>query len=315
MSVTVLMPVYNAGIFLHQAIASILQQSDRNFELLIINDASTDGSGDIIQEYAKGDDRITFVSHTQNMGLAATLNEGLALARYDLVARMDQDDEALPTRLAIQLEYMQAHPEVWVAGSFVYHMAAERTGDRLVDLPITYEQIRATLPRENCIYHPSVIMRRPQILDLGGYRSQFKNAEDYDLWLRVSKNHPIVNITQPLLRYRFSVGGMTLSRKWEQLFYVCLAQVAHQHESATLEELQEQVREKYHQINKLDFLRAVAKGTVNELVSLQLWQEARQIATNFTPDIGLIFALKLKSYIAIKYLSRYLNQTYLIDHH
>ncbi|MEE3715444.1 glycosyltransferase [Tumidithrix elongata RA019] len=308
MSVTVLMPVYNAGPYLHQAIASILQQSYQDFELLIVNDASTDRSGDIIQEYAKADLRITFISHDRNMGLAATLNEGLSLARYDLVARMDQDDEALPSRLAVQLDYMQSHPEVFVAGSFVYHMAASQSSDRLVQLPITYEQIRATLPRENCIYHPSVIMRRQKILDLGGYRAQFKNAEDYDLWLRVSKNYPLVNIPQPLLRYRFSVGGMTLSRKWEQLFYVCLAQVAHQHESATLEEIQEQAREKHHQINKLDFLRTVAKGTVDELVSLQLWQEARQIATNFAPDIGSIFAYKLKLYIAVTYLRRYLSQ-------
>src|SRR5207244_9047751 len=99
--------------------------------------------------------------------------------------------------------------------------------DDLIELPIDADAVRESLKQYNCMYHSSIILRRSVVEAAGGYRADFVNAEDYELWLRLSKNRVVCNIPEPLLRYRFSLSGMTLSRKWQQLYYVYLAQVMH----------------------------------------------------------------------------------------
>ncbi len=299
--VSVLLPVYNGGAALGQAIKSILKQDLTEFELLIIDDCSTDNSATIIRQYVKQDSRIKPVFHEVNIGLAQTLNEGLNLATSDYVARMDQDDESLPNRLSVQLNYMSNHPESVVVGSFIYHMGAKQEFDRLVELPIEAQQIKETLVKYNCMYHPSVMMRRGKVLELGGYRREFKNAEDYDLWLRVSKLYPLANIPEPLLRYRFSVTGMTLSRKWEQLFYVYLAQATHEDEKKTMAEVTEVAKQMLEKMDKSYFMREVAKGTVQELVSLKLWKDTVNLIWQFSKDIGFKTSIHLLGYITKSY--------------
>src|ERR1700685_386485 len=121
MNCTVLLPVYNAGRPLSVAIESILGQEEKQFEFLIIDDGSTDESARVIQDYAARDRRVRPIYHAENLGLAATLNQGLELASSDLVVRMDQDDEALPHRIGTQVRFMRENPDIAVAGSFVYH--------------------------------------------------------------------------------------------------------------------------------------------------------------------------------------------------
>jgi len=294
--VSVLLPVYNGGATLSQAIASILSQDMSEFELIIIDDCSTDNSTSVIRQYADKDSRIILIFHEVNIGLAKTLNEGLKLAKSDFVARMDQDDESLPQRLRIQLDYMLSHPEFAVVGSYVYHMGAKQEFDRLVELPSNSEQIKQTLLQYNCMYHPSVMMRRNKILELGGYKAEFKNAEDYDLWLRVSKLYPLTNISKPLLRYRFSVTGMTLGRKWEQLFYVYLAQAAHEVEG-DFECIYEIAKERLEKTDKKHFLTQVATGTVTELVSLKLWKDAIKVILQFSRNVDLKTSVMLLAYL------------------
>ena len=294
--VSVLLPVYNGGATLFQAIASILSQDMSEFELIIIDDCSTDNSTSIIRQYAEKDSRINPIFHEVNIGLARTLNEGLNLAKSNFVARMDQDDESLPQRLRIQLDYMLKHPEFAVVGSYVYHMGAKQELDRLVELPSDAEQIKQTLLQYNCIYHPSVMMRRNKILEIGGYQAEFKNAEDYDLWLRVSKLYPLMNISKPLLRYRFSVTGMTLGRKWEQLFYVYLAQAAHEVEG-DFECIYEIAKERLEKTDKKHFLTQVATGTVTELVSLKLWKDAIKVILQFSRNVDLKTSVMLLAYL------------------
>lgn len=284
--VSVLLPVYNGGSTLSQAIESILCQDLSEFELLIIDDCSTDNSADVIRQYAQQDARIKPIFHNVNIGLAKTLNEGLNLVKSDYVARMDQDDESLSNRLTVQFNYLSNHPEIVVAGSFIYHMGVKKEFDRLVELPTEAEQIKKILVQYNCMYHPSVMMRRDKIFKMGGYRAEFKNAEDYDLWLRVSKLYPLANIPEPLLRYRFSVTGMTLSRKWEQLFYVYLAQAAHEAEEKTIAEVREIAEQMLGKMDKTYFIRQVAIGTIAELVSLKLWRDAVNLVWQFSADIG-----------------------------
>jgi len=136
------MPVYNGGPLLRDAIESILAQAAGELELILINDASGDGSRALIDEFARRDPRVRAIHHEKNHGLAATLNEALAAARGRLVARMDQDDIALPERLGLQADFMDRHPDVAVVGSWVYNLGVTPAHDRLVRLPFTPEQIR-----------------------------------------------------------------------------------------------------------------------------------------------------------------------------
>lgn len=285
MRCSVVLPVYNGAAFLPVAIESILQQDDPDFELLLIDDCSTDQSAQIIRRYAASDGRIRPIFHRQNAGLAATLNEGLAEARSDLVVRMDQDDVALAKRIGIQVEFMSQRPEIAVAGSFVYHMGRRPADDRLVRLPVEHEEIVRTLPRENCIYHPSVIMRRERILSLGGYRAQFRNSEDYDLWLRVAKVYRLANLPEPLLRYRFSVAGMTLGRKWQQALYTKMAVMASRHPERSLDRVRQEADAELESLGKGWFLEQVARGTIQELIRLRLFGDALRILWTFSGQL------------------------------
>src|SRR5438067_12011849 len=115
-AISVIMSVYNAEAFLEAAVQSVLMQSFSDFEFIIIDDGSTDRSNQILQDYARKDNRVRLISRP-NKGLTASLNEGLKLARGEFIARMDADDVAAPDRFKIQVEYLRDHPEVSVRGS------------------------------------------------------------------------------------------------------------------------------------------------------------------------------------------------------
>ena len=285
MRCSVVLPVYNGAAFLPLAIESILQQDDPDFELLLIDDCSTDQSAQIIRRYAASDSRIRPIFHSQNAGLAATLNEGLAEARTGLVVRMDQDDVALTKRIGTQVEFMQRRPDIVVAGSFAYHMGRRPADDRLVRLPVEHDEIVRTLPRENCIYHPTVIMRRQEILSLGGYRAEFRNSEDYDLWLRAAKVHRMANIPEPLLRYRFSVTGLTLGRKWQQALYTKMAVISNCYPERSLDQVRQDAAAELESLGKGWFLDQVARGTILELIRLRLFGDALRVFWTFSRQL------------------------------
>jgi glycosyltransferase involved in cell wall biosynthesis len=269
--------VYNGAATLRQALNSILAQDVVGLELLIVDDSSQDESGQIIEEYAACDARVTSIHNERNFGLAATLNRGLELAQHELVARMDQDDEALPGRLEHQLDFMRNHPSVAVVGTFVFAMGRTRRSDRLVRLPVTSREIARTLPVRNCLYHPTVMFRRSNVLAAGGYRHEFRNAEDYDLWLRLSKHHDLANIPLPLLRYRLSPGGMTLARRWEQQYYATLAQVAFREPTLTPADAAAQATTLLADIDRKRFTELVTRASVADLAALGLRADALRV--------------------------------------
>jgi glycosyltransferase involved in cell wall biosynthesis len=279
------MPVYNAGAVLPMAIESILGQDEPDFEFLIFDDGSTDDSAGVIRRYAASDARIRPIFHGRNAGVPATLNEGLAAARSDLVVKMDQDDAALPKRIGTQVKFLRERPEVAVAGSFVYHMGRRPADDRLVRLPVEHEEIARALDRENCIYHPSVIVRRDAILSLGGYRKEFRNSEDYDLWLRVAKVYRLANIPEPLLRYRLSVHGESLGRKWHQVRYARMALIASRHPEWSLDRVRGEAGVELERIGKSWFLEDVARGTIRELIGLRLYGDALRILWSYSRQL------------------------------
>jgi glycosyltransferase involved in cell wall biosynthesis len=215
--VTVLLPVYNAAPFLQTTLDSILEQQFKDFELLAIDDGSTDGSLAILQ--ACNDPRLRVVAHERNQGLIATLNEGIEAARGTFIARMDADDVMHPERLAQQVAHLDAHPELSVLSSCVETINAdgEVTGKWDVDQATVDEQaIRAMLPRTNCIAHPSVMIRRSAFADLR-YSPAQKGAEDWDLWLRMlSRGLRIAKLPALLLHYRVHTGSIMGSAKKER---------------------------------------------------------------------------------------------------
>ncbi|HPZ08746.1 MAG TPA: glycosyltransferase family 2 protein [Candidatus Eremiobacteraeota bacterium] len=286
MNISVILPVYNAGNPLKRAIESILEQDYKDFDFIIIDDGSSDNSSEVIRHYASRDRRIRGFFHESNRGLSQTLNEALNLSEAELVVRMDQDDEALKNRLAIQYAYMRARPEVIVAGSFVYHMGVNSLYDHLIVLPKESKEIKEELLKQNCLYHSSVIMRRREILDLGGYRVEFKNAEDYDLWLRVSRHYELSNINIPLLRYRFSVRGMTLGKKWEQFYFVNLALAAYKNSDKSFKDLEKIARDLLSGYDRQWFLEQVYDGTLKELCILHLWYDAFYLAIKSFKDLS-----------------------------
>lgn len=197
--VSVVMPVRNGATFLKPAISSILMQTFNCFELIIIDDGSTDKSAAIAHA---ADDQRVHVYHQLATGISAALNKGIAVANGEFIARMDADDVAFPERLARQVCVLRAHPRVSAVGSgFV---VIDPQGRRLheVSPPTEPDDIRRQLLTSNCMAHPTMMIRRDAILGVGGYRSGFPLCEDYDLWLRLSEISDLYNISEPLLAYR-----------------------------------------------------------------------------------------------------------------
>jgi glycosyltransferase involved in cell wall biosynthesis len=204
--VTVLMPVYNGERFLREAIDSILRQEYAVFEFLIMNDGSSDGSEKIIASYT--DPRIRLVNNEKNLGLIATLNKGIDLAKGEYIVRMDCDDVSLKNRIAKQVEFMEGNKNIGVCGSFYYLLLNGKKA--LVDFPVTPEEIRCHMVFNCPIAHPSSIIRRQVLTEHNlKYRNGFIHSEDWDLWTQLSEFAGIANIPEPLLNYRVHGNQIT----------------------------------------------------------------------------------------------------------
>jgi hypothetical protein len=190
---------------------------------------------------------------------------------------MDSDDESLPERLGTQVQFLTDHPSVAVVGSWAWHMGATRAYDKLVRLPYTPKELARHLPNGNCLYHPSVMFRRQEILALGGYSPEFPHAEDYELWLRTSRSHQLANIPRPLLRYRVSSGGITYSRRWELLASVLLAQQKFAHPDFPWADLKKAAKEALSKIDRASFFAEVIQAGIHDLLQLHQFQDATRL--------------------------------------
>jgi hypothetical protein len=223
--ISVILPVYNAEAFLAAAVGSILAQTFRDFELIAIDDGSTDRTATILDDLAQQDDRIVVIRQ-RNAGVVAALNRGLALARGEFVARMDADDMARPQRFARQMTFLDAYPDVAVVGSAV--TLVDATGSVLGDVryPESAQAVAEFLETGSPLAHPAVMMRRAVIIAAGGYRAAFQYAEDYDLWLRLAEHHKLANLPDRLLLYRQHEAKLSVVRAGEQALATSLARLA-----------------------------------------------------------------------------------------
>ena len=211
--VSVLIPVYNAERYLVAAIESILRQDYPHLELIAIDDGSTDNSLAILERYRKTDDRITVVSR-ENRGLIATLNEGLAMARGDLVARMDADDIAYPTRLSRQVALFDQQPQLAICSTGVDRLLGRRILSGAPD-PIYWQCSLRILSNFFTIFmHPTVVYNRRVIpQDVLFYDASYVHAEDFDLFRRITERFEAAMIADSLLAYRVHDESVTNKHK------------------------------------------------------------------------------------------------------
>src|SRR5271165_1464055 len=201
--ITVLLPIYNTERYLCEAIRSVLGQTFDDFELLLLNDGSSDRSAEIAQDAAARDSRIVVVDGTRK-GYVHWLNIGLNMARGELIARMDADDICSQDRFANQVRFLDAHPECSVVGTQAIRIDPDGSPIDSWWVPISHDEIdgRHMQGHTGRIIHPSVMMRKIALSQVGGYRFGFQWVEDYDLFLRLAEVGHLANLPEMLLQYR-----------------------------------------------------------------------------------------------------------------
>ncbi|MGC4031251.1 MAG: glycosyltransferase [Tepidisphaeraceae bacterium] len=215
--VSILMAVYNGRDYLPATMASMLEQTFTDFEFVIIDDGSTDGVTDLLRDYAAKDSRIKLTSRP-NKGLTPTLNEGLRLCTAPLVARMDSDDLARPDRLAKQVAFMDAHPEVALLGGG--YELIDQHGRLLTTLTpptdnaaLQQQCLDGTTP----ICHPLAMFRRDAALQVGGYDESYAVAQDLDLWLRLGEVGELACLPDVILQYRMHEKSVSERKQAQQV--------------------------------------------------------------------------------------------------
>lgn len=223
--ISVLLPVYNGGIYLRAAISSVLAQTHKDLELIIVNDGSTDETESICREFAANDERIEIINK-QNSGIIDSLNVGLSQCSCDLVARMDADDICTPDRLEMQANVFSENPEIsLVFGDTIF---IDQNGEEICpswrpDL----KRILENLDVENFIPHPTVMFKKSAVVELGGYSKEIIHAEDLVLWKKMLKaNLNFFYLKKILLFYRLNTGSVRpgmYNDYWLKVANYCIA--------------------------------------------------------------------------------------------
>jgi len=219
--ICVLMPVYNGQRYLRAAVQSVLDQTFRAFELIVVDDGSKDQTPRIIQDIAGRDPRVRMIRQ-ENTGICGALNNGIAATTSAWIARMDADDIARPERLALQWDYLQKHPECVLLGGQVdlidpkgWPIALK--GPEPTDHDTIDQQL---LAGKWPLVHPTLVLSREAVLAVGGYRHDLFPAEDHDLFLRLAEHGRVANLPDTLLDYRLhpkSVSHTSLAKQYAKI--------------------------------------------------------------------------------------------------
>jgi len=219
--VTVLMSIYNGERYLCEAIDSILGQGFEDFEFLIVNDGSSDRTDEILESYQ--DNRIKIINNDRNMGLTRSLNKGLEIARGKYIARMDADDISAPGRLEEEVKFLDKDSKTGLVGS--WHEIIDEN-NRVIGTcqgAVSDAEIKRELMETHPFCHSSVMFKKECIDKIGPYREEFRFAQDYDLWLRISEKYKVANIPAFLCQWRVNLNSLTIQNKREQIQYAELA--------------------------------------------------------------------------------------------
>jgi glycosyltransferase involved in cell wall biosynthesis len=211
--VSVVMPVYNGMPYLPDAVESILVQTFRDYELIIIDDCSTDGSYDYLKSLT--DDRILIKRISKNKGVTGALQEGMRYARGKYIARLDSDDVALPERLRIQIDFLQSHADVGLLGSSFYVIDENNAIVSSKRHALTDVEIRWRMFFKNPFFHSSILFRK-EIVEKNQLGYVLKHGEDYDLWTKILDHARGFILSDPLIQYRVSEKSWTFTKGVEQ---------------------------------------------------------------------------------------------------
>lgn len=215
--ISVVMSVFNGERNLEQAIRSVLNQSFPNFEFIIVNDGSTDRSEEIINSF--DDPRIKLVRNETSVGLTLSLIKGINLAKGTYLARMDADDISLPHRLETEMHFLDTHQDCALVGSSFYLIDDKGENKGIIPVLLCNDQLKKELPEKNWFCHGSILIRKTAYDSVGGYNSDFRYAQDYDLWLRIAEQYNIANIEEPLYCWRDSSACVSRAKAEEQQIF------------------------------------------------------------------------------------------------
>ncbi len=202
--VTVIMSAYQAASTLQRAVASVRAQIFRDWELIVVNDGSTDATTSVAEANARADKRIRVINVERNQGPAAARNRAWRESRSPLLAILDADDVSMPDRISIQTDYLSRHPHVSVLGSAAHFVNPEGRFLRTVTFPSSHRELVRRRWHMSPFVHSTVVMRREFLEAMGGYQEELRLAEDYDLWVRGMRRSVFVyvNLPVPLVVYR-----------------------------------------------------------------------------------------------------------------
>jgi glycosyltransferase involved in cell wall biosynthesis len=273
------MSVYNGEKYLNEAIDSILAQTFINFNFLIINDGSTDGTDKILQSY--NDKRIKIVNNEKNIGLTKSLNKGLKLARGEYIARQDSDDVSMPKRLEKEVSFLDHNKNTTLVGTYYYMINERGKILKIIKPPTRSEEIKIGLLKGNQFGHGSVMFRAECVKEFGYYREELGPVEDYDLWLRISDRYNIANIPEPLYKWRLNIKSVSVTKKSLMDKYALLAI---------------ELAKERRQLGK-DKLQILKKEEINDFLDSYLnsksgYESKKQIAQNYCSWSRVLFGAK-----------------------
>ena len=214
-SVTVVMAVFNGARYLPETLASLRSQTFKDFEIVVVDDGSTDDTPAILAEFARSDERCRIITQP-NKGQVAARNLGVEAAKAPLIAWLDADDIAEKDRFARQVDFLGAHPRVAAVGSAITLIDQDGVEGAVASYPEGAAEVAASMSKTCALAHSAVMMRKAPFLTIGGYRQPFLHAEDYDLWLRLLDHHDAHNLREPLLRYRQHGGSLSFRHRRQQ---------------------------------------------------------------------------------------------------
>jgi len=286
-SVTVLMPSYNAENYIAEAINSVLSQTFRDFELLIIDDGSTDNTVREIRKFT--DDRIRLIE-CRHVGVAGALNKGLQEANAFYIARFDADDVCRRDRLQIQYDFMQSNPEYVLCGSEADY--TDMNGEYVFTLKYhgySDTEIRG-LDSSVCAFsHVTVMYKKAEVVAAGGYDDNAFTFEDHLLWLKLIKKGKVCNLHQPLVKVRFNPESVTIDEKWRGKEFNNIKHSALEKGSITQQE-----GDRLRQIVSQQDFDKLKKGAYYSLLAKKyLWD-------NYRPDRARKHLIKLMNYYPAK---------------
>lgn len=221
--ISIIMSVFNGQEYLKESIESILNQTYKDFEFIIVDDGSTDKTGEILKEYKK-DPRIKIITNERNIGLTKSLNKVLKMAKGEYIARQDGDDVSLPQRLEKQIEFLENNPEIKILGTL--GLGINQRGEilRKEIPPVSSQEVMGGLIKKNPFIHTSVIIERETLNKVGLYNERFKTTQDYELWFRILRIAKGANLPLFLVKKRYLPEMISLKREKTQLKYTLFLQ-------------------------------------------------------------------------------------------